>query len=80
MSDTGPQDIAQVEIEFRIRINYKSGHQHTAWFTKFEAKRTPTGEIQQISYIQSDKHNIIYLGVDNIESIVQLEFRKKKLL
>lgn len=76
MSDAGAQDIAQIEVEFKVRINYKSGHQYTGWFTQFKVETT-SGKLTSLSYKQSDKSNFIFIGIHDIESDVQLEHRKK---
>ena len=76
MSDTGAQDIAQVEVEFKIRINYKSGHQYTGWFTEFKIE-SASGKLTSLSYKHSEKSNFIFIGIHDIESIVQVEHRKK---
>lgn len=76
MSDTGAHDIAQVEVEFKIRINYRSGHQYTGWFTEFKTE-SASGKLTSLRYSQSDKSKFIFIGIHDIESIVQLEHRKK---
>lgn len=77
MSDAGAQDIAQVQLEYKVRINYKSGHQHVGWFTEFVVNRTDAGAFVGVEYATSDGVKFLLLGVDDIESITQLTSRKK---
>ena len=58
--------------EYLIRINYKSGIQEEVWVTEF------TISMDTYSWCESSstKKSIIDLGVDNIESVYQLDTRE----
>lgn len=62
--------------EFLVQIVYKSGHIYTGWFEKLETKTTG-GKITEISWAlaPSNPHKIVHMGLDDIESILQLEDR-----
>lgn len=72
MSDTD-----QAETEYKVRINYKSGHQHVGWFTVFQVTRADDGSLAGVTYTTADGANFLFLGLEGIESITQLSHRKK---
>lgn len=54
---------------FKIRINYKSGIQEVIKMREFEI----SGDFSKVKWVTlSQKHRIIALGIDNIESVYQL--------
>lgn len=75
MSDTGAQDIAQIEHEHHIKINYKSGNNFTGWFSVFEYTHE-NDKIMTITATHCDGQKLLIIGMDHIESIVKLESRK----
>lgn len=62
--------------EFLVQIVYKSGYIYTGLFEKLETKTTG-GKITEISWTlaPSNPHKVIHMGMDDIESIFQLEGR-----
>lgn len=60
-----------------VQINYKSGRSVTMWFKTFETKRDQRGVLTSISYDTLNPHeDVYYLGIDNIESIFQINAEK----
>lgn len=62
-----------------VRINYKSGKSIEAWFDTFEVNRLDNGDVAGIKWKLSAHQvsdepiiSIINIGINNIESIVQL--------
>lgn len=77
MTDTTEQ---VVEHSFLVQINYKSGHSIKAWFDKFDVSQNG-GDITRVEWnmtpdIEHGK-KILVIGIDNIESIVQLEVKDR---
>lgn len=64
--------------DYKIQINYKSGHQIVRWFEKFKVD-TKQGDVVGYEYTLADgQERILYLGLSNIESIEQLSVRKRR--
>lgn len=76
MNDVTEQSI--VEHSFLVQINYKSGQSIKAWFDKFDVKHQG-GDLTSLSWTVSGGNNerILFIGMDNIESIVQLKFKDR---
>lgn len=67
-------------LSFLVRINYKSGKSIEAWFDTFEVNRLDNGDVAGIKWKLSAHQvsdepiiSIINIGINNIESIVQLD-------
>lgn len=69
--------MSEQAVEFKIRINYRSGHQHVGWFSKFETSMS-NGKLHSINWLAVEGVNFILMGIDDIESITQLSHRKVK--
>lgn len=69
-------EVEAVEVtQFKVQINYKSGLQTVGWFDKFQAN-TSAGELTGITWKESKGEcNIIFMGLNNVESVVQLDTR-----
>ena len=65
------------KLEYRVRINFKSGHQHTSWFKSFKTS-TQHGKIVSIQWQEADTTRLMYIDLDSIESVTQLEIRAAK--
>lgn len=70
--------MSEKQIEYKMRINYRSGHQHTGWFREFKVE-TSGGKLTSINYAHCDKSRFIHIGIQDIESITQLEYREKSV-
>lgn len=56
-----------------VQINYKSGRSVTMWFKTFNVKRDSRGVLTSVNYEKwNPTEDVFYLGIDNIESIFQL--------
>lgn len=68
-----------VEHTFLVQINYKSGHSIKAWFDKFDVSQKG-GEITKLEWViaAGQPERILVIGIDNIESVVQLEHKEKE--
>ncbi len=56
---------------YLIQINYKSGNSIRAWFKSFSLQRSITGLEVEWKLVE-DKFQLLLIGVDDIESIVQI--------
>lgn len=67
-------------MEFLVRINYKSGHSYEEWFTKFSGDLNDNAELTSITWKLSPraKTEPILLGLNNVESVIQLKTREVK--
>ena len=61
--------------QYKVRINYRSGHQHTGWFSEFKVEHAG-GKVTSVSYRSADSTQFLFVGIDDIESITQLAHRK----
>ena len=62
-----------------IEINYKSGNSIRLWFKKFNLQKSIEGKIHRIDWELDDWNefnSIIYLGIDNIESLFLIESKE----
>lgn len=67
------------EHKFLVQINYKSGNNVTAWFDTFKIKQD-NGNLSGIEWSLSsdqDGKNLIFIGIADIESVVQLGFEER---
>lgn len=69
------QDLSQNATQYKVRINYRSGHQHTGWFSEFKVEHSG-GKVTSVAYRSADSTQFLFVGIDDIESIAQLEHRK----
>lgn len=67
-----------VEHSFLLQINYKSGNSIKAWFDKFDIKKTG-GDITSMEWVETKGQGVrvIFIGIDDIESIFQLEHKER---
>lgn len=74
--DVGVVDAPTHRAEFLVQIVYKSGYVYTGWFSQMETK-TKGGKVSEISWTLApcNGHKIIHIGLDEIESVIQLEDR-----
>lgn len=59
---------------FQVRINYKSGNNITMWFTEFNYKKRGSETTVNWS-VYGRGTNCLIIGVDDIESIWQMDQR-----
>ena len=59
------------QLEYLIRVNYKSGHSEELWYKKFTI-RSETYEWETSDPVRRP----LLIGVDDIESVWQLEVRE----
>ena len=65
-------------VIYKVRISYKSGYVVESWFDKMNIKSSG-GEITSVEWKVSASENmkILHLGVDQIESIIQIDVKDK---
>ena len=62
--------------EFLVQINYKSGTSMRVWCTSFNTKRGTVG-LQGVEWkAVRAQDQIMFLGIDDVESIYQVDARK----
>lgn len=63
-------------MKYLIQINYKSGLSLKIWFKDFKVIKRG-GDISSIEWKEaSSRKSIFYIGIDDIESIVQIKKRR----
>lgn len=67
----------EVQHLFLVRINYKSGNSFEGWFSKFDTKARGA-QIESVTWklAPNSRQQLIHVGVDDIESIVQLDYKE----
>lgn len=69
--------MSEVKNQFLVRINYKSGASFEAYYDEFEVKHDK-GEVVAVTWkLSNSQQNIIFMGTNDIESVVQLGFRER---
>lgn len=58
------------EIEYLVQINYKSGNSVELWFAEFDISSNKAS--WKISSRYNGETRILLLGIDEIESVIQL--------
>ena len=71
---TGDHTMSEKKHEYLVRINYKSGNSVVYWFESFKIRG------DEVAWKMSESHqgkvDIVKFGVDNIESVHQLDARE----
>lgn len=68
----------ETNVVYKVRISYKSGYVIEAWFDKMNIK-SREGAIISVEWKVSASENmkILHLGLDEIESIIQIDVKDK---
>jgi hypothetical protein len=68
----------ETNVMYKVRISYKSGYVIEAWFDKMNIK-SAGGAITSVEWKVSASENmkILHLGLDEIESIIQIDVKDK---
>jgi len=68
----------ETNVTYKVRISYKSGYVLDGWFDKMDIKSSG-GAITSVEWKVSASENmkILHLGVDQIESIIQIDVKDK---
>lgn len=67
--------MSDVQYEFKVQVNYRSGHTFVGWFTKFDVGYDG-GRITSITFEQTGLPLLAFAGIADIESVVKLEQRE----
>ncbi len=71
--------MSDTPIDSKVAINCKSGSRLVRWFKKFKVETRGTAIVGYEYTLAKGEKQIIYLNVDNIESIEVLDTRNQKV-
>lgn len=62
---------------YKVRINYKSGISETHWFTDFKYSKDHSGAMTMKWAPAFTNARPVLLGVDDVESVWQVDYKKR---